>query len=200
VLHSDDDTTVGGMKRFEFGNAVVELVRGDITRAADVGDLAAVVNAANSSLRRGGGVDGAIHRASGPELARALDEIRASLPGGILPPGGAVITPAFDLPVTRVIHCVGPVYAHEGSRSADLLRSAYTEALRICREEALQSVAFPAISTGVYGYPIDKAAFVAGKAVADVLRTYGTPRLVRFVLFDDGALAAFVRAFEKTAL
>jgi O-acetyl-ADP-ribose deacetylase len=182
------------MQRFEVGGIAVELRRGDITRASDVGDLQAIANAANSRLIGGGGVDGAIHRAAGSELARALDDVRERLPGGVLPPGGAVITPGFRLPVGHVIHCVGPVYGREGSRAPSLLRSAYREALRICRENGIESVAFPAISTGAYGYPLREAAEVAWDAVVEDLRANGRLRLVRFVLFDEPALDAFVAA------
>jgi O-acetyl-ADP-ribose deacetylase (regulator of RNase III) len=179
------------MLRFEVGKACVEFRRGDITRASDVGDLAVIANAANSHLIGGGGVDGAIHRAAGPRLAQALDEVRGRLPGGHLPAGGAVVTPGFDLPVGHVIHCVGPVYSREGDRAPALLRSAYVEALRICRENGFDSVAFPAISTGVYGYPLDEAAAIAWDAVRSELATHGKPTLVRFVLFDERVLSVF---------
>jgi len=185
------------MLRFDVGRAVVELRRGDITRAADVGDLAAIANAANMHLIGGGGVDGAIHRAAGPLLPKALAAVRAELPGGVLPTGGAVVTPGFNLPVGHVIHCVGPVYDGEGDRAPVLLRSAYVEALRICREHAIDSVAFPAISTGVYGYPLAEAAEVAWIAVTSELLAHGKPSLVRFVLFDDRALSAFAAAAER---
>jgi O-acetyl-ADP-ribose deacetylase (regulator of RNase III) len=188
------------MLRFEAGKARVELCRGDITRASDVGDVAAIANAANSHLIGGGGVDGAIHRAAGPRLAQALDEVRRRLPGRVLPAGGAVVTPGFSLPVGHVIHCVGPVYSHEGERAPALLRSAYVEALRICRERAFDSVAFPAISTGVYGYPLDEAAEVAWRAVTNELVTHGKPGLVRFVLFDERALSAFAAVAERAVL
>lgn len=186
------------MEVFEVGHGVVELARGDITRASDVGDLDAIANAANSALVRGGGVDGAIHRAAGPELARALDRVRASLPSGVLSTGSAVMTPGFGLPVARVIHCVGPVYAASArDRAAALLRSAYVEALRICREEGLDSIGFPAISTGVYGYPLEEAASVACEAVTRALGAHHRPRRVRFVLFDDRAVGAFSRAMSS---
>jgi len=185
------------MLRFEVGKARVELRHGDITRASDVGDLAAIANAANSYLVGGGGVDGAIHRAAGPSLAKALGEVRERLSGGVLPAGGAVVTPGFDLPVGHVIHCVGPVYAREGDGAPALLRSAYVEALRLCRERGFDSVAFPAISTGVYGYPLAEAAEVALNAVTSELLAHGTPSLVRFVLFDDRALSVFAAAAER---
>lgn len=186
------------MLRFEVGVAAVEMTRGDITAPELVGDLDAIANAANAHLVGGGGVDGAIHRAAGEELARALDEVRARLPGGRLVVGGAALTPGFRLPVGHVIHCVGPVYAREGDRAAALLRSAHVEALRICRRGGLDSVAFPAISTGIYGYPLDEAARVAWSAVRDELLLHGQPRLVRFVLFDERALAAFAAAAKAS--
>jgi O-acetyl-ADP-ribose deacetylase (regulator of RNase III) len=181
------------MQRFEVGEGAVELRRGDITRATDVGDLAAIANAANSYLIAGGGVDGAIHDAAGPELEAALETVRNELPDKMLPTGGAVVTPGFRLPVGHVVHCVGPVYARAGDRAPLLLRRAYSEALRICRERGFDSIGFPAISTGVYGYPLDEAARVAWDAVTSELRAHGRPRLVRFVLFDDEAFSAFVR-------
>jgi len=185
------------MLRFEVGEAAVELRRGDITSASDVGDLQAIANAANSSLIGGGGVDGAIHRAAGPALADALARVRGQLPGGTLPAGGAVATPGFRLPVEHVIHCVGPVYAREGGRAPALLGSAYTEALRICREQGFESVAFPAISTGIYGYPLEAAAEVACEAVFGELVAHGKPRLVRFVLFDERAMSVFAAVAKR---
>lgn len=187
------------MQRFEVGEAVVEMRRGDITLASDVGDLHAIANAANSSLIGGGGVDGAIHRAAGPALAAALADVRERLPGGTLPTGGAVVTPGFELPVGHVIHCVGPVYAREGARAPALLRAAYVAALRICRERTFESIGFPAISTGIYGYPLDRAAEVAWDAVKEDLVAHGSPRLVRFVLFDDRVLSAFTAVGERWA-
>lgn len=185
------------MQRFAVGRASIELRRGDITSTADVGDLAAIANAANSYLIAGGGVDGAIHAVAGPELAAALAEVKQSLPGGVLPPGGAVVTPGFRLPVGSIVHCVGPVYATEGTRAPELLRSAYTEALGLCRRYGFDSIGFPAISTGVYGYPLDEAARVAWRAVESDLAAHGAPRVVRFVLFDDRALAAFSAAARE---
>jgi O-acetyl-ADP-ribose deacetylase len=122
-------------------------------------DTDAIVNAANESLAPGGGVCGAIHRAAGPELARACAAI------GYCPTGEARITPGFRLPAGYVIHAVGPVWRGGGEGEAELLASAYRSALRLAEENGLRSIAFPAISTGIYGYPLDQATDVAVRAV-----------------------------------
>lgn len=153
--------------------ARVEVVRGDITRE----DVDAIVNAANSSLRGGGGVDGAIHRAAGPRLAEA---------GGALapcPPGSAVATPAFDLdpPIRHVIHTVGPVWRGGAADEAAVLASCYRRSLEVADSLGARSVAFPAISTGIFGYPPDQAACIA----VDTVRSAETRvELVRLVAFD----------------
>jgi O-acetyl-ADP-ribose deacetylase (regulator of RNase III) len=164
----------------------IELVEGDITQQ----DVDAIVNAANSSLLGGGGVDGAIHRGGGPEILAACREIRRTRYPDGLPTGQAVATTAGKLPARWVIHTVGPVYA----RSADPpreLASCHTEALRVADELGLSAVAFPAISTGVYGYPLEEAASVALAAVR-AAETRVTE--VRFVLFGRKAFDAFARA------
>src|SRR5690242_14475736 len=171
---------------------MIEVIQGDITKL----DVDVIVNAANESLLGGGGVDGAIHRAAGPELLQACREVKKTLPNGTLPPGGAVITPAFRLPARHVIHCVGPVYRQEGARAPALLARCYTEALRLCREHGLTSLAFPAIGTGVYGYPLDDAARVSLTAVRDDLRTFAAPRTVKMVQFGPIAKDAFERNAE----
>jgi O-acetyl-ADP-ribose deacetylase (regulator of RNase III) len=181
------------MHRFEQGEAVVELVQGDITRA----DTTAIANAANSMLMGGGGVDGAIHRAAGPELMEALREIKRDLPGGVLETGGAVLTPGFALGAKYVIHCVGPIYEREGARAKKLLAKCYTNALRLCREHGIDSITFPSISTGVYGYPLAEAAPIALEAVSRGLREGPPPKLVRFSLFDPPTVAAYRAAAEK---
>jgi O-acetyl-ADP-ribose deacetylase (regulator of RNase III) len=161
----------------------IEIVRGDITAQ----QVDAVVNAANSSLLGGGGVDGAIHRAGGPEILAACRELRAGpLPEG-LPAGRAVATTAGRLPVRWVIHTVGPVYAAREDRSA-VLHSAYTASLEVADGLGARSLAFPAISAGAYGWPIDDAARIAVDAVTSSPVQVGT---VRFVLFSDEALEAF---------
>lgn len=168
----------------------ITLSRGDITDAA----VDAVVNAANSSLMGGGGVDGAVHRKGGPEILAECKRIRAELYPDGLPTGQAVATAAGRLPAKWVIHTVGPVYAKSEDRS-HLLASCHTESLRVADEVGAKTVAFPAISTGVYGYPLDEAAPVAIKAVRDADTEVEE---VRFVLFDDTAHAAFARAFQAT--
>ncbi|WP_223695127.1 O-acetyl-ADP-ribose deacetylase [Leifsonia poae] len=166
---------------------VIEIVRGDIT----LEHVDAVVNAANSSLLGGGGVDGAIHRAGGPAILEACRELRATtLPDG-LPTGRAVATTAGDLPATWVIHAVGPVWSAEEDRT-ELLQNAYRSSLRVARELEATSVAFPAISAGAYGWPLDDAARIAVSTVRAVLAaSFGPVERVRFVLFSDDALAAF---------
>jgi O-acetyl-ADP-ribose deacetylase (regulator of RNase III) len=164
----------------------IVLVEGDITEQR----VGAIVNAANATLLGGGGVDGAIHRRGGPSILEACRRIRSTeWPDG-LPTGRAVATTGGDLPARWVIHTVGPVYAREED-PAPLLSSCHTESLRVADELGAALVAFPAISTGVYGYPIDEAARVAVEAV----RTADTSvREVRFVLFDATAHTAFERA------
>jgi O-acetyl-ADP-ribose deacetylase (regulator of RNase III) len=167
----------------------VECVRGDITQQ----EVDAIVNAANSSLLGGGGVDGAIHRKGGPAILAECRELRrTSLPDG-LPTGQAVATTGGNLPARWVIHTVGPVYAKSQDRSA-LLASCHTESLRVADELGVRSVAFPAISTGIYGYPVDLAAPVAIRAVLDARTDVD---LVRFVLFDDRTFDAFEAALRE---
>lgn len=159
------------------------MVRGDIT----VESVDAVVNAANSSLLGGGGVDGAIHRRGGPEILAECRDLRATrFPDG-LPAGQAVATTAGRLRARWVIHTVGPVYSAHADRSA-ILASCYRESLRVADELGATSVAFPAISTGIYGWPIDDGARIAA---ATVRATDTSVTQVRFVLFDDRAFDAF---------
>ena len=163
-----------------------EVARGDITGE----DVDAIVNAANRGLLGGGGVDGAIHRAGGPEILAACREIRrTSLPDG-LPTGSAVATTGGSLAARWVIHTVGPVYS-ASPQDPRLLASCHTESLRVADELGARSIAFPAISTGVYGYPLEEAAPVAIEAVRGASTRV---ELVRFVLFDDEAFGAFERA------
>jgi O-acetyl-ADP-ribose deacetylase (regulator of RNase III) len=159
---------------------------GDITMQ----DVDAIVNAANGSLMGGGGVDGAIHRAGGPSILAECKEIRrTTFPDG-LPTGKAVATTAGDLPARWVIHTVGPVYARERDPAA-VLDSCHAESLRVADELGARTVAFPAISTGVYGYPLEEAAPVAVEAVR---RSTTQVEEVRFVLFGRDAFDAFERA------
>jgi O-acetyl-ADP-ribose deacetylase (regulator of RNase III) len=164
----------------------IELVQGDITREA----VDAIVNAANSSLMGGGGVDGAIHRRGGPEILRECRRIRAERYPEGLPTGNAVATTAGDLPAKWVIHTVGPVFSESEDR-APLLAQCHTASLEVAEELGARTLAFPAISTGVYGYPLEAAAPVAIAAVRDA-RT--SVEEVRFVLFDEVAYRAFERA------
>jgi O-acetyl-ADP-ribose deacetylase (regulator of RNase III) len=158
----------------------VECVRGDITTQDDVD---AVVNAANARLEPGGGVAGAIHRAAGPGLA---EEAR---PLGPISPGEAVITGGHGLPNRFVIHALGPVYGQDRPE-AELLSCCYRNALDLAEENGASSVAFPAISTGIFGYPVEEAAGVALRAVRDEAGSLRTVRLVRFVLFSKRDLEA----------
>jgi O-acetyl-ADP-ribose deacetylase (regulator of RNase III) len=167
----------------------LELVRGDITHQA----TDAIVNAANSGLRGGGGVDGAIHRAGGQSI---LEECRKI---GGCPTGGAVLTTGGRLKARFVIHAVGPVYQGGKSGELELLASAYRNSLRIAKEQGLASVAFPSISTGIYGYPIKEAAEIALASVLEELETPGSPSLVRFVLFDEGTLALYRQTLNELA-
>ncbi|GGX87352.1 O-acetyl-ADP-ribose deacetylase [Streptomyces hiroshimensis] len=163
--------------------ATITFVQGDITRQ----HVDAVVNAANSSLLGGGGVDGAIHRAGGPAILNACRDLRASHYGKGLPTGKAVPTTAGNLPARWVIHTVGPRFTHEEDRS-DLLASCYRESLKAADELGARTVAFPAISTGVYGWPLDDGARIA---VETVRATETSVEEVRFVLFDERAYEAF---------
>jgi len=167
------------------------VVRGDITEQA----VDAVVNAANSTLLGGGGVDGAIHRRGGPAVVEECRQLRATTLVGGLPTGEAVATTAGDLPARWVIHTVGPVYAPSLDRS-DLLRSCYTSSLRVAREVGARTVAFPAVSAGAYGWPVDDAARQAIGAV----RAADTDELteVRFVLFSGSTYTAFERALAAS--
>jgi len=161
--------------RRKLGAVAVECVRGDITSQDDV---EAVVNAANARLEPGGGVAGAIHRAAGPGLAEE------AVPLGPIEPGGAVITGAHGLPNRYVVHALGPVYGQDHPE-AELLERCYRSSLALAEENGVESIAFPAISTGIFGYPVEEAAEVALGAVRDEAERLGQVRLVRFVLFDE---------------
>jgi O-acetyl-ADP-ribose deacetylase len=179
--------------RSEQGSSVIELVQGDITQSTTF----AIANAANAMLMGGGGVDGAIHRAAGSALRDALREIKQQLPGGVLETGKAVKTPGFGLKARHVIHCVGPIYDREGDRAPALLASCYASAFELCREHGIESVAFPSISTGVYGYPVAEAARVALETVCRELAAAPAPALCRFVLFDADTLRAYEQALAE---
>ena len=164
-------------------------VRGDITQA----DVDVIVNAANPGLLGGGGVDGAIHRAGGPEILAECRIVKERLPEGRLDRGAAVATTAGRLPARWVVHTAGPIWSAGEDRSP-VLRSCYTASLQVADELGARSVAFPAVSTGVYGWPLEDAArqAVAGVRAAESFVEH--VREVRFVLFDDAALAAFEAA------
>jgi O-acetyl-ADP-ribose deacetylase (regulator of RNase III) len=172
-----------------FGQSRLELVQGDIT----VQKVDAIVNAANSELAGGGGVDGAIHRAAGPIL---MQQSRERYPQGC-PTGEAVITDAGRLAARFVVHAVGPVWRGGSANEPALLASAYRRCLELAVEHECASLAFPAISTGVYGYPKDLAAGVSLGAVRGFLVQHSKPALVRFVLFDGGSFGAFARVLEE---
>ena len=167
--------------QMKVGSAVLELVEGDITQQ----DTDAIVNAANQSLSGGGGVDGAIHRAAGPQL---LEECRGL---GGCPTGEARLTRGYNLKARYVIHTVGPIYRDGLHREPELLASCYRESLKLAAEKGLKSVAFPSISTGAYGYPIRDAAKVALETVMEFLRGHPEIKLVRFVLFGRPAYEAY---------
>lgn len=170
------------------GSCKLDLVQGDITQQS----TDAIVNAANSRLAGGGGVDGAIHRAGGPSI---MAETREQYPQGC-PTGEAVITGAGQLPTRYVIHTVGPIWSGGKQGEPDLLASAYRRSLEVAVDNHCQSVAFPSLSTGAYGYPLDLAARTALRTVMTFLRERKQPAWVRFVLFDQGTLDTFVRTLE----
>ena len=163
------------MVKVTINKSILELIEGDITEQ----ETDAIVNAANSSLLGGGGVDGAIHRAGGPKI---LEECRKL---GGCPTGEARITTGGNLTAKYVIHTVGPVYSGGKRREAELLASAYKNSLSLASQYKLKSVAFPSISTGAYGYPVNEAAIIALKTVMNYLKTHTDIEQVRFVLFGQ---------------
>ena len=171
----------------EIGESRLELVQGDIT----LQDTDAIVNAANSSLLGGGGVDGAIHRAGGSQILAECREI------GGCPTGQARITTGGRLRARFVIHAVGPVYRRGDAQVAELLASAYRSSLALASRYNLRSVAFPAISAGAYGYPMDQAAAIALGTVKGYLQEHADIALVRFVLFGERAFRTFGAALEE---
>ncbi len=176
------------------GSAKLCMIQGDITKQ----DTDAIVNAANSSLMGGGGVDGAIHRAGGPAILEECKEVVSRQ--GRLPTGKAVITTGGNLKARYVIHTVGPVWRGGDNGESELLASAYQESLRLAVENKLSSISFPSISTGVYGYPVGQAAKVAVGTVAAFLhRSPAALEEVVFVLFDNKTLAAYSLALRGMA-
>ncbi len=173
------------LKNFLQGRVVVKT--GDITKEA----VDAVVNAANGSLMGGGGVDGAIHRAGGPEILRECKEIRRTrFPNG-LPTGQAAMTTAGKMAAKHVIHTVGPVYGKGGKDKAELLAACYRNSLTLAANHGLQTIAFPAISTGIYGYPLGEAAKVSSAAIAGFLEGDTSVQEVRLVFFTSSDAEVF---------
>ena len=182
-----DNTT-----EMKIGKSTLSIIQGDITRQ----DTEAIVNAANSSLMGGGGVDGAIHRAGGPAILEDCKKIVARQ--GRLPTGKAVITTGGNLTAKYVIHTVGPVWHGGAHGEPELLASAYRESLKVAAENKIGSVSFPSISTGVYSYPVAEAAEIALRTVAGYLREEDTTiKEVVFVLFDSGTFQAYSRALSN---
>jgi len=175
--------------QIDINGRTLELVEGDITQQ----EVDAIVNAANSRLAGGGGVDGAIHRAGGPST---MQETRERYPQGC-PTGSAVISGAGKLPARYVIHAVGPVYREGQQGEAELLASAYRKSLGLARDHDCQSVALPSLSTGAYGYPMEAAARLALQTARDFLAENERPELVRLVLFGQQALDVFVKAWRE---
>lgn len=167
----------------------IQLVQGDITKIADV---EAIVNAANNSLLGGGGVDGAIHRAAGPELLKECRTLHGC------ETGEAKLTGAYRLSCKYVIHTVGPIWRGGHHGEAELLANAYRNSLQVAADHGIRSIAFPSISTGVYRYPLDQAAAIAVKTVSEFCEDHeGQMDVVRFVLFDADTLQAYARVVDE---
>jgi O-acetyl-ADP-ribose deacetylase (regulator of RNase III) len=175
------------MMKINVNQAVLEVTQGDVTQQ----ETEAIGNAANSALAGGGGVDGAIHRAGGPAL---MAELKAKYEG--CPTGSAVITGGGKLKAKHVIHAVGPRYSGT-LRDAELLASAYRKSLELCTQHQISSVAFPSISTGIYGYPVEEASRIALKTVRDYLKNHPEIKLVRFVLYDSGTYRSYEEALKE---
>lgn len=173
------------------GKTRLFLKQGDITLER----VDAIVNAANSGLRGGGGVDGAIHRAGGPRIMAECDAIRARQGG--CPPGQAVITTGGHLPAKHVVHTVGPIWRGGTRGEPDLLRNAYLNSLRLAADNGARTIAFPSISTGVYGYPIELAAPIALGAARDFALADSSFEEIRFILFTLGDLGIYQQALAR---
>jgi O-acetyl-ADP-ribose deacetylase (regulator of RNase III) len=169
--------------------STLELAQGDITKE----ETEAIGNAANAALAGGGGVDGAIHRAGGPSI---MAQLKTRYKG--CQTGAAVITAGGNLKAKYVIHAVGPRYSAT-AKDAELLASAYRKSLELCTENKISSIAFPSISTGIYGYPVEEASRVALKAVMDYLKDHPGIKLVRFVLFDSGTYRTYEEVLKELA-
>jgi O-acetyl-ADP-ribose deacetylase (regulator of RNase III) len=179
--------------QIKIGNTLLYLLQGDITEV----DTDAIVNAANSSLMGGGGVDGAIHRKGGQKILKECKEIRSKdLPNG-LPTGKAVITTGGDLKAKYVIHTAGPIWRNGSQDEGELLASSYRNSLKLARANNLKSIAFPSISTGAYGYPIDKACRVALSTVGNYIKNENFFEKVIFVLFSKSDLESYKIAIRE---
>lgn len=178
--------------KIAIGATAITCITGDITRQ----DTIAIVNAANSSLLGGGGVDGAIHRAGGPRILEECSRIVSAI--GSLPPGDAVITSGGALQARFVIHTVGPIWRGGHGSEAETLARAYHNSLSLAVEHAIATIAFPSISTGAYRFPIDRAAGIAARTVAAFVRSHPLEE-VRFVLFADRDYHIYRQAFETAA-
>jgi len=179
------------MHEYKVNKTKILFICGDITKQK----TEAIVNAANSSLLGGGGVDGAIHRAGGPQILAECKAIRAKQ--GELPTGEAVITSGGNLPARYVIHTVGPIWRGGGNNEAKLLRNAYNNSLQLAREKGIHSISFPSISTGAYRFPIEQAAVIAVNTVREFAQQYEIPSEIWFVLFSEKDLEVYVKAWEK---
>lgn len=178
------------LESFLAGRVVVLL--GDITQQ----DVTAVVNAANSTLLGGGGVDGAIHHAGGPRILEECKQIRKTIYPAGLPTGQAVLTTGGNLPAKYVIHTVGPIYGREAERDSELLADCYQNSLELARRHAMSSVAFPSISTGAFGYPKPEAARVSSTAIKQFLSTDEQVKQVRLVFFQQRDARVFLQYQE----
>lgn len=167
----------------------VRIAVGDITAQ----DVDAIVNAANSTLLGGGGVDGAIHLAGGPAILEECREIRRTRYPNGLPTGEVVLTTGGNLAARYVIHTVGPIFGQTGGRDAELLAACYQNSLRLAKENSLRTIAFPAISTGVYGYPLSEAAVVSSQAIKKYLAEDDLIKEVRLILFKQSDMNTFLR-------
>jgi O-acetyl-ADP-ribose deacetylase (regulator of RNase III) len=178
---------------FQVGNAIFELIKGDITEI----ETDAIVNAANSSLMGGGGVDGAIHSKGGPKILEECKRIRETeWPDG-LPTGKAVITSGGNLKAKYVIHTVGPVWLGGFHVESELLKQAYRNSLKLAVAKGLKTIAFPSISTGAYGYPIEEASLIAVKTVKDFLEKEDKIAKVVFVLFSDNTFEIYLKTTKS---
>ena len=187
VLYSKYEQIEKTMRETKQSGITIELKRGDI---ANQSDIEAVVNAANAELRIGGGVAGAIHRAAGPELT---EETRSMAP---IEPGEAVISGGHNLPNDYIIHCLGPVYGRD-EPSDELLANCYINALDLAEDHQIERIAFPAISTGAFGYPMNDAARVAFETLKEKVDTLEYVSLIRFVLFSEGDIAVHEDVMEE---